>query len=607
MTPARGTSTRPAVFVQQLHRAAAQRGRLDPLYQDLSDHWTIVLQRLYPVWALIGPGLSDPGHIEIHSRTVYLDSETLLGPRATIAAGALERRSILRTFGVALHETLHAKHTKRWAIEHDVALSESEDQADRQLAVDRRLLEEPRMEAHGVRDFPPDSLRGRFVRRALQAAVIDVILPAFAEQVLAAGAAPSRDLAARSSVYLQARTHYGIVEDSVLESLRAVWEAVLGASDFNALDELYAKVTWIPDGGIERLDAAARAYREIVGEPEASDGDGAGNDLSATGSADEAAQPGGSAGAPAEKGAVAGSLADTIEQAIANARGNQLEQLDADVDLQQVLREAAAHGGDQAKLGRGRGTGIPTGQMPDRGVDRPPFPDEVQRARRYANRLRQAITRGTRQIDKRTPGGRFDGRAYARGRAEHAAGRPISTHPWRITRHVAAPIQEPHVGLIIDTSRSMSGYEYALGPIAWILTDGLRQIGGRCATALFGNSAELLADGTRPLQLVPRIRTGGGTAFAGDAIELVSDRLEMTNPRRPRFVYVLSDGGWADTRAGVERIRWLAEHGVPTIHLSIGIAPLSVECDRITVITDPAQALDHIAADTIAALRARPR
>ena len=217
-----------------------------------------------------------------------------------------------------------------------------------------------------------------------------------------------------------------------------------------------------------------------------------------------------------------------------------------------------------AGLGRGRGTGLPTGRLPDRGVDRPPYPDEVQHARRYANRLRQAITQGTRQIDKRTPGGRFDGRAYARGRAEHAAGRPVSTHPWRVTRHVAAPIQEPHVGLIIDTSGSMAGYEYALGPIAWILTDGLRQIGGRCATALFGNSAALLADGTRPLALVPGIRTGGGTAFAGDAIELVSDQLEMTNPRRPRFVYVLSDGGWADTRAGVERIRALAELGVPT-------------------------------------------
>ena len=56
--------------------------------------------------------------------------------------------------------------------------------------------------------------------------------------------------------------------------------------------------------------------------------------------------------------------------------------------------------------------------MPDRGVDRPPARDEIQHARRYATRLRQALTHGTREIDKRTPGGRFDGRAYTRGQAQ---------------------------------------------------------------------------------------------------------------------------------------------------------------------------------------------
>jgi hypothetical protein len=598
-----GTATRPAAFVQQLHRAAAQRGRLDPVYQDLSDHWTAILQRLYPVWTLIGPGLSDPGHIEIHSRTMYLDADALLGLREAIAAGALEQGAILRTFGVALHETLHAKHTKRWAIEHDIALSESEDPGDRQRAIDRRLLEEPRMEAHGVRDFPPDSLRGRFVRRALQAAVVDVILPAFAEQVLthvAAGAVPGRDLAARSTAYLQARTHYGVLDSAILDPLRTVWERVLGKDDLAALDQLYASVIWIPDGDLERLDAAAQRYRAIVGEPEQPPkASGYGEPNSSDEHCDGAGEDE-SAGADSP-----GSLADALEQAITSARDGQREQLDHDIDLGQVLRDAAAGGQGGSKLGRGRGTGLPTGRMPDRGVDRPPYPDEVQQARRYANRLRRAMTVGTRQIDKRTPGGRFDGRAYARGRAELATGRPVSTCPWRIIRQLTAPIQEPHVGLIIDTSGSMAAYEYALGPIAWIITDGLRQVGGRCATALFGNSAELLADGSRPLALVPGIRTGGGTAFAGDAIELVSDQLEMANPRRPRFVYVLSDGGWSDTREGVERIRTLAELGVPTIHLSIGIAPLSVECDRITVITDPAQALDQIAADTVAALAAR--
>ena len=607
MSPA--TTRRPAVFVQQLHHAAAQRGRLDPVYQDLSDHWTAILQRLYPVWALIGPGLSDPGHIEIHSRTVYLDSETLLGSRVEIASGRLERRAILRCFGVALHETMHAKHTKRWAIEHDIALSESADPTERQLAVDRRLLEEPRMEAHGVREFPADSLRGRFVRRALQAAVIDVILPAFAERPLVGvpGGSVSRDLASRAHVYLWARTHYGISDAQALAPLQAIWRSVLGEPDLQALDDLYARLAWIPDGELERMDDAAREYRQIVGEPDTPPLSGAAGQDAGPGEGGGGAANGEADRAGADGGAGAGSLADALEQAIASACADQLEQLDHDVDLGRVLRDAARGRTPSRNLGRGRGTGLPTGRMPDRGVDRPPYPDEVQHARRYANRLRQALTHGIRQIDKRTPGGRFDGRAYTRGRAEHAAGRPVTTHPWRIIRQVTAPIQEPHVGLIIDTSGSMGGYEYALGPIAWILTDGLRQIGGRCATALFGNGVSLLADGRHPLPRVPGVRTGGGTAFAGDAIELVSEALEMTNPRRPRFVYVLSDGGWSDTRAGVERIRWLAELGVPTIHLSIGIAPLSVECDRITVITDPAQALDHIATDTVAALRAPRR
>jgi hypothetical protein len=496
------TPARPTVFVQQLHRAAAQRGRLDPVYQDLSDHWTMVLQRLYPVWALIGPGLSDPGHIEIHSRTVYLDSESLLGPRAAIAVGQLERRAILCCFGVALHETLHAKHTKRWAIEHDTALSESDDPADRQLAVDRRLLEEPRMEAHGVREFPPGSLRGRFVRRALQTAVTDVILPAFAEQLISAaiaGLPVTRDLAARASVYLQARTRYGIIEPATLDPLRAVWRAVLGEHDLVALDDLYAKVIWIPDGELDRLDEAARAYRRIVGEPDPPPCAGGAGDPERSGEGGGAAGSGEGDGPGDGGGTAAGSLADALEQAIATARAGQLEQLDEDVDLQQVLDSAACRTEPGRMLGRGSGTGLPSGRLPDRGVDRPPYPDEVQHARRYANRLRQAITRGTRLIDKRTPGGRFDGRAYARGRAQQDAGRPVTTHPWRVTRQVSAPIEEPHVGLIIDTSGSMGGYEYALGPIAWILTDGLRQIGGRCATALFGNSAALLSDGTRDM------------------------------------------------------------------------------------------------------------
>jgi hypothetical protein len=197
-----------------------------------------------------------------------------------------------------------------------------------------------------------------------------------------------------------------------------VWSAVLGEEDLAALDDLYARVVWIPDGELDRLDEAARAYRQIVGPPDPPPtGGGAGE---AGGRADPAGDggPGEDDGEQAGGGAAAESLADALEQAIATARAGQIEQLDKDIDLGQVLEHAAASGERSSELGRGRGTGLPTGRLPDRGVDRPPYPDEVQHARRYATRLRQAITQGTRQIDKRTPGGRFDGRAYTRGRAE---------------------------------------------------------------------------------------------------------------------------------------------------------------------------------------------
>jgi Mg-chelatase subunit ChlD len=580
------SSRRAPLFVQQLHRAAAQRGKLDPLYQELSDRLTGSLQRLYPVWALIGPGLSDPGHIEIHSRQIYLDADELLGPRQQLLAGPPSRRAVLRTFGVALHETSHAKHTKRWVVEDDMRLAASDDPDDRQLAVDRRLLEEPRMEAHGTRDFAPDSIRGRFVTQALRAACSDVLLPAFAGDLAAAAASGtpvSRDLAGRATVYLKARTHYGILDAAGLGGLEAIWRRVLGADDLRALDDLYARLIWIADGDLDGLDDAARRYRAIIGAPDPDVASAAGGDAPPT-----------------------GSLTEALEHALEQARDDQLQQLEEDVDLSTLLEQAAS-GDTTTPAGGGSGTGAPSGRMPDRGVDRPPAPDEIQHARRYATRLRQALTLGQRQIDKRTPGGRFVGRAWARAQAQRASGRPPSSHPWEITRRQRAPIEAPHVGLIIDTSGSMSAYEYALGPICWILTDALRQVDGRCATALFGNAVSLLCDGTRPTPLVPGIRTGGGTAFAGDAIELVADRLEMTDPRRPRFLYVLSDGGWADTRAGVEKVRWLAGHGVPTIHLAIGIEPLGVECDRIHVITDPADALDRIAADTVDALRAATR
>jgi hypothetical protein len=458
--------------------------------------------------------------------------------------------------------------------------------------------------------------RERFVRLALEAAVLDCIVPRFIVQLAAAGALGrpvTRDLAGRAMTYLHARTHYGALKPSALAPLLAIWRDVLGADDTKALDDLYAQLIWVPDGDNEPLSQWAKRYRDIIGPPDPPPNARGGDEQeSAAGQPGPGGDQGDGSGAegagPAEgdanKRPDVGSLRDALERACEQARAGQLQQLDEEADLAATL-ERAARRGQAPDVRKGADTGAPTGRMPDRGVDRPPFPDEVQEANRLAQRLLRARAVGLRRIDKRTPGGRFNGRAYARGRLERATVRPASSHPWTITREITAPLEEPLALLVIDTSGSMGAHEYALGPIVWIVTTAFRAVGGKVATVLFGNAAALLNDGTEPIAKVPAIRVGGGTAFAGDAIAIGAGCLDMDNRRRPRAVYIVSDEGWMDTSAGVRKIREFAELGVPTIHISIGIEPLSVEASRICVIVDPADVSEIIGRETVDALQAK--
>ena len=226
---------------------------------------------------------------------------------------------------------------------------------------------------------------------------------------------------------------------------------------------------------------------------------------------------------------------------------------------------------------------------------------------RYATRLARARSAGFKLIDKRTPGGRFNTRAHVRGRARNASTEhAVTSHPWNIRKEVRTPLLEPHVGLRHRHVRIDERPRVARsGRSTWILDTGLQNFGGRLATALFGNGCELLSDGAKPLGKVPgnpdRRRHSVRRRRRRDWSATSST---WTNRRRPRFLYVLSDGGWYDTENGVASASaGCATLGVPTIHISIGIAPLSVEADRIVVIDDPATAMDIIADDTVEALR----
>ena len=500
------------MFVAELHRASAQRGRLDPCYQDLSDHWTRILQRLYPVWALIGPGLSDPGHIELRSRTIYLDSDELLGPREQIPAGRLEPRAVLGCFGVALHETFHAKHTKRWALEHDLALADSADPAERQLAVDRRLLEEPRMEAHGVREFPAASVRGRFVRRALEAAVVDVILlrcsPSSCPRRARRPAADPRH--GRARVRLPAGAH--ALRDrrprACSPRCATIWRQALGDARPAALEELFARVIWIADGELDALDAAARAYRAIVGAPDppqAAEGDGPVRRSAAGAPVRRAARGRGRRRAAAER-----RIAGRRDRARARARARRTARAARRGRRPRPLLEQARDPARPTAARRGVGD-RPAERADARPRRRPPAVPGRDPA---GAPLRHPAAPGDdpgHAPDRQAHPRRALRRARLRARPGAARQRPARQQP-PVADHAPGPRADRGAARRAgDRHLRLDGRLRGRARAdRWILTDGLRQIGGRCATALFGNGAELLADGAARCRSCPGSRPAAG-------------------------------------------------------------------------------------------------
>ena len=159
--------------------------------------------------------------------------------------------------------------------------------------------------------------------------------------------------------------------------------------------------------------------------------------------------------------------------------------------------------------------------------------------------------------------------------------------------------------LIVDTSGSMAIYEYALGPIVWIIDSGLRMVGGRMATGLFGNAAEL----RNRAEDASRCAWYPGSAPGRHSIRRRRDRdvrrpARDREPQRPRLCYIpLSDGGWYEHPGRRREGRLARRLGGIRSASRCCYEPLSVQAARISVISDPADALTVVADDSVHALR----
>jgi hypothetical protein len=228
----------------------------------------------------------------------------------------------------------------------------------------------------------------------------------------AAGPRLTRELAARATAYLHARTCYRIVDPAAVDVLCELWGVVLGERDLNALDDLYARVLWIPDGELDRLDHAAREYRQIVGDPDEPPSRGGSGEPAGSGEDGGEAPSGGS---DSDGGAGADSLADALEHAIAAARSQQLEQLDDDVDLEQLLGT------------RPRAAGMPPGSAAAPACRPAGCPTAASTGRRTPTRCSTATPTG---CARRSPTARARSTSAPPAGASTAAPTPAAGRSW---------------------------------------------------------------------------------------------------------------------------------------------------------------------------------
>ena len=359
------------------------------------------------------------------------------------------------------------------------------------------------MEAHGVRDYPPASGRGRFVRKAIRAAVADSCAGCRDGDRLAdiaRGAPVTRDLCGTSMTYLHARTHCGTVDVDGPRSADADLGAGPRRRDMRALDDLYARLVWVHDGDndaprrlrtrVPRPSSARSRHRLRRPVQHAASGRRRGRQRDGRRRRGGAADDAGDGRRP--EGPTVGSLRDAVAEALDAAAAGQLEQLNEDVSLQDLLA-AARDAAPQPAEHHATGTGRRPGTCPTAASTARRCPTRSA-AVRYTTRMRRARQQGKNSSQAHTrpglqrPPARPRAGAAPEGRAGHQP--PVVDRAERARAAGQTARRADHRHVVVDAVHGVRAGVDRVEAAARLLR--LRRAHG---DRLFGNGCELLTDG----------------------------------------------------------------------------------------------------------------
>lgn len=150
------------------------------------------------------------------------------------------------------------------------------------------------------------------------------------------------------------------------------------------------------------------------------------------------------------------------------------------------------------------------------------------------------------------PPGRLRGREAVRRSAERSMGLMATATPWERTKRLRTTTKPVIVGVMTDTSGSMSWAKQLVADFAWTVSTAGIRVGARTAAVTFGNRAEMVH---RPGEVPSTIRVreaNGSTEMFDQAAAALDGVLHLSTPMNAaKVLFIVSDGE-------------LVEHGEPT-------------------------------------------
>jgi len=447
--------------------------------------------------------------------------------------------------GAVIHEAFHARFS-RWNLENSYAMLK----ADEYEAL--VLLEEARIEAQGL------ALDSKY-RTFLRSCAMEIVIGDFEADIDKSNSDVQRISTLVGLVH--GRIIGGILDRSEVREVTDFVEDFLGLDVVEKLSNIIREfIKHEQHHNIEPVHPLAIEWARIVRELKAERGE------------DESGSEGGS-GAGSE-----GGLSEAIKEVLEKlseasdevAVGNfselsdQQESEDWKEQVQERNKGAKQQREHESVAGEvfGKGTGpSPTGKTKSTAREvRKPTAEERRSAVKVASALERAKyrERDVTEIRNNVPGGRLRFRAVVQNEALKARGLQPQAQAWR--KNVRKTTDEPtlSVGVMVDISGSMSEAMNPMATTAWVMSEAVRRVQGKCAMVYYGSDVFPTLKAGQHLTDVTVYTAPDGTEKFNRAFKALNGELNLLNGNGARLLVVVSDACYTpeETRHAKQ---WIAE------------------------------------------------